>query len=84
MSPYSGKGYYMSLTQTPNVLVYEYEVGLYVGSESFRVVKDTVTIPANTWTHLAATYDGVSLVLYMSTDVSVVAYMYRPIRRNGV
>ena len=68
MSKVSGKGYFMSVTQLEDVEQYKYEVGVYVGSETFRIASETVTIPVDTWMHMVATYDGMSLVLYMSED----------------
>jgi len=69
MSKVSGKGYFMSLTQLEEVGQYKYEAGVYVGSETFRISSEIVTIPLDTWVHLVVTYDGTSLTLWMSEDV---------------
>jgi hypothetical protein len=70
LSPYSGKGYFMSLTQLDEVLSYTYEVGVYVGGETFRIVSENITLPADEWVHMVATYDGHSIALFMSADPS--------------
>uniref|UniRef100_A0A7S0WPQ0 Uncharacterized protein n=1 Tax=Pyramimonas obovata TaxID=1411642 RepID=A0A7S0WPQ0_9CHLO len=69
-SEYSGKGYWLALLPSPGMPgEYTLEGGVYVGSEIFRISRtlDPITLDPAQWAHVAMTYDGLNLNLYLDT-----------------
>lgn len=63
-SEHSGKGYWFALLPLGGEL-HTLEAGVYVGSETFRIAKASVTLSASAWAHLSVTYDGTKFQLFM-------------------
>lgn len=57
----SSKGYWMGFVEGGNT-----EIGLYVGSDTFRTLKSRHEVQPGQWTHLAAVYTGDTLKLYVN------------------
>jgi len=65
MSDYSGKGYFLGLEPTSVAGEYVMMAGVYIGSENFRTVKETVALPYMEWVHVGMTYTGKVLSIYV-------------------
>jgi len=70
-SSVSGKGYWLALLPTATSVIgtYELEGSVYVGGETYRIVRSTVTLPVNTWTHVAVGYSGTAMKLYVGEEI---------------
>jgi hypothetical protein len=67
----SGKGYWLALLPTAASIngTYELEGSVYIGSETFRIVRGVVTVPKDTWTHVAVTYSGTAMKLFVGEEM---------------
>ena len=63
-SEYSGKGYWLALLPAGTAGAYTLELGIYVGSENYRIVTAPVSIPTDGWMRVGATYDGQAAHLF--------------------
>eukprot|EP00899_Mesostigma_viride_P026947 jgi/Mesvir1/7437/Mv19218-RA.1 len=68
MSPVSGKGYWLGLWPTLDEAVFDVEVGVYVGSDVFRILRVPRPLRLGRWSALAASYDGSEILLYQDGD----------------
>ena len=68
-SEYSGKGYWLALVKSKSVGVYFLELGVYVGTEDYRIVSELVALPADSWMRVGATYDGQTAQLFAGGKV---------------
>ncbi|KAK3248533.1 hypothetical protein CYMTET_42004 [Cymbomonas tetramitiformis] len=62
-SPYVGHGYWLAIQDM------KVETGLYVGGDAYREIRSEVEVAPNTWSHIAATYDGNTLILYINGEM---------------
>ena len=72
-SPSSASGAFSIIRKSKDYNLYLYNNQLYMeswylgtGNATFKKISGSVTIPVNTWTHVAATYDGLNYVLYVN------------------
>jgi len=63
----SGKGYWLALLPTAASIngTYELEGSVYVGGETYRIVCNTISVPVNTWIHVALAYSGTTMKLFV-------------------
>jgi len=61
-SPYSGHGYWLG------VMGMKVTHGIYVGSDTYRSMATDYELAPETWTHLAATYNGTRMTLYANGE----------------
>ena len=66
----TGKGHWFALRSTHFTGLFEIEAGVYVGSDTYRIVKSTpIDILEDKWIHVAFTYDGRNGVLYYNGNI---------------
>jgi hypothetical protein len=65
-SEYSGKGYWLALLPGAAGGSYTLELGVYVGSENYRIVKEMASIPELEWSRVGAVYDGTKAWLFVN------------------
>ena len=69
-SPISSKGSWLSLRNSTRFPFYTLEAGVYIGDESFRILRSSdLAISSSSWQHLAVTYDGSNMSLFYNGDV---------------
>ena len=64
-SEYSGKGYWFAIEGSGFETSFDLEAGIYIGSDTFRIAKATISMPLSTWTHVSVSYSGTEIVLSM-------------------
>lgn len=65
-SEYSGKGYWLALLPGATSGAYTLELGIYVGSENYRIVKEMAAVPEMEWSRVGAVYDGTKAWLFVN------------------
>ncbi|GBG58751.1 hypothetical protein CBR_g151 [Chara braunii] len=72
-SEHSGKGWWLALLplEPAGQNNYSVEAGVYVGSEAFRILR-TEGMKLEHWHHLAVTYDGINLRIFIDSNLTSV------------
>eukprot|EP00898_Chlorokybus_atmophyticus_P005483 jgi/Chlat1/5936/Chrsp4S06411 len=86
-SEHSNKGYWFGMQRIDHLGGYNVTVGIYVGSETFRVMDHVIDVEYSSWLHLAATYNGTQLQLFVNGEnVANATYDYQEVllqKRNN-
>ena len=67
-SSYSGKGTWLSLTETSTSGTMELEAGVYVASEKFVITKDNAAVASGAWNQFCMSYDGLTPTTTMNGE----------------